>query len=379
MELRSISAGLVLAAAVAAAAQQPPPDAPARERELAAMRQEIARLQAELGDLQGRERGVLVELERVGARLRLRQAELDEVTLQLELTGSAAARAATRLEALRRTHADTRRYLEFRLREIYKRGPGSELRRLVGGGAVEGYLRALNYASWLSERDARALVAYRDETRALRREAELLARETARLESLRDEAAARRDRLVAARREHGAMLTRIRRDRDTRRAALGELESAAARLDELAQGGEAASPGLEVRKFRGLLDPPAEGEISARFGRVVHPRFRTEVPHPGIDIDAPAGADFRAVFGGNVLFASWLRGYGLTVIVDHGDELLSIYAHASVLLVGKGDRVAQGQPLGKVGDTGSLRGPYLYFELRDRGKPVDPATWLRSR
>jgi septal ring factor EnvC (AmiA/AmiB activator) len=110
---------------------------------------------------------------------------------------------------------------------------------------------------------------------------------------------------------------------------------------------------------------------------MVHPRFRTEVPHPGLDIEADAGVDFRAAFDGTVRFASWLRGYGLTVIVDHGQEVLSIYAHASVLLVEKGQHVKRGQVLGKVGDTGSLRGPYLYFEIRERGRPVDPATWLR--
>ena len=80
-----------------------------------------------------------------------------------------------------------------------------------------------------------------------------------------------------------------------------------------------------------------------------------------------------------MVFSDWMRGYGLTVIVDHGGGMLSIYAHASVLLVQQGQQVRRGQLLGKVGDTGSLRGPLLYFELRRDGEPIDPKAWIRAR
>ncbi len=111
----------------------------------------------------------------------------------------------------------------------------------------------------------------------------------------------------------------------------------------------------------------------------MHPRFRTVVPHPGLDIAAPEGSDIRAVFDGTVLYAAWLHGYGLTVLVDHGHGVVSVYAHASVLLVEQGETVVRGQVLGKVGDTGSLEGPLLYFELRVEGRPVDPVAWLRPK
>jgi septal ring factor EnvC (AmiA/AmiB activator) len=136
---------------------------------------------------------------------------------------------------------------------------------------------------------------------------------------------------------------------------------------------------LDVHTFRGLLDWPAEGPVSARFGTVVHPRFKTEVPHPGLDIDAPEGRAFRSVFDGRIAYAAPLTGYGLTVVVEHGNGVVSIYAHASVLVVAAGESVTRGQELGRVGDSGSLRGPYLYFELRDGGRPADPMTWLRRR
>ncbi len=139
------------------------------------------------------------------------------------------------------------------------------------------------------------------------------------------------------------------------------------------------TPELDILQFRGLLDWPAEGEVSAGFGTFIHPRFKTKVPHPGLDIEGRNGDDIRSVFDGRVVFASWMRGYGLTAILEHGGGLLSIYAHASALLVEPGEEVLRGQLLGTIGDTGSLRGPFLYFELRRDGRPIDPAEWLRPR
>jgi septal ring factor EnvC (AmiA/AmiB activator) len=112
---------------------------------------------------------------------------------------------------------------------------------------------------------------------------------------------------------------------------------------------------------------------------MVHPRFKTTVPHPGWDIEAPEGSPFRSVFDGRVAYAAPLHGYGLTVVVDHGQGVASVYAHAAALVVAAGENVARGQELGRVGDSGSLRGTYLYFELREGGKPSDPGRWLRPR
>jgi septal ring factor EnvC (AmiA/AmiB activator) len=97
-----------------------------------------------------------------------------------------------------------------------------------------------------------------------------------------------------------------------------------------------------------------------------------------LDIEAEQGEPITGIFDGTVVYASWLRGYGLTVILDHGEGLVSIYSHASVLLVEKDEQVLRGQVIGQVGDTGSLKGPFLYLEIRENGRAVDPAPWFRS-
>jgi murein hydrolase activator len=130
---------------------------------------------------------------------------------------------------------------------------------------------------------------------------------------------------------------------------------------------------------RGRLAWPADGKVVAEYGAQVHPRFGTKTFRNGIDIEVAEGTDIKAVYPGHVVYTGWFRGYGNLIIVDHGGEYYTLYAHAADIKVNEGDEVKQGQSIGTVGDTGSLQGPRLYFEVRHQGKPQDPAQWLRPK
>jgi murein DD-endopeptidase MepM/ murein hydrolase activator NlpD len=119
--------------------------------------------------------------------------------------------------------------------------------------------------------------------------------------------------------------------------------------------------------------------VVAEYGPQVNPRFGTKTFRNGIDIEAVEGSNIAAVFPGHVVYTGWFRGYGNLIIVDHGGEYYTVYAHAADIRVTEGDEVKQGQIIGTVGDTGSLQGPRLYFEVRHEGKPQDPAQWLRPK
>jgi len=353
------------------------------DERLRRVRAEIERLEGELRALEQRETGLLGRIERLGVEVRLREAELQEVSLRHDAVSEALAGGEARLSELVDAQAERRDYLAFRLREIYKSGPERTLREWVGDDQTADYWSGLRYASVLSERDARTIVAYRADAERIREENTELRATEARLEGVLVDLERARRRQESTRERHTRALQEVREDRRKREAALVELNEAASQLSVLVGSlvgpSSDAAPRLDVRKFRGLLDWPSEGSVSAGFGTIVHPRFKTRVPHPGLDIDGEFGAPIRSIFEGRVVFASWMRGYGLTVILDHGSGLLSIYAHASVILAEKGEFVQQGQRLGTIGDTGSLRGPFLYFELREDGKPVDPSEWLRPR
>ena len=106
----------------------------------------------------------------------------------------------------------------------------------------------------------------------------------------------------------------------------------------------------------------------AEYGPQVNPRFGTKTFRNGIDIEASEGSNITAVFPGHVVYTGWFRGYGNLIIVDHGGEYYTLYAHVADIQVTEGDDVKQGQMIGTVGDTGSLQGPRLYFEVRHAGQ-----------
>jgi septal ring factor EnvC (AmiA/AmiB activator) len=134
-----------------------------------------------------------------------------------------------------------------------------------------------------------------------------------------------------------------------------------------------AAPAGAFASLKGRLDPPVAGKVAARFGakRGDGPSWK------GMFIQATEGAEVRAVAAGRVMFASWMRGYGNLIIIDHGGEYLSIYGNNQSLLKHPGDMVKGGEPIASAGNTGGNEESGLYFELRHLGKAFDPASWVR--
>lgn len=138
----------------------------------------------------------------------------------------------------------------------------------------------------------------------------------------------------------------------------------------------AADSGFRSRKGR-LPFPASGGLLEVGFGKVVNPRFNTVTVQKGVDIRAKLGAPVLSVAQGTIVYSNWLKGYGNLVIVEHGGGYHSLYAHLAHSEVEVGNEVEEGEEIGVVGDTGSLKGSYLYFEIRRGGIAIDPVPWLQ--
>jgi septal ring factor EnvC (AmiA/AmiB activator) len=182
------------------------------------------------------------------------------------------------------------------------------------------------------------------------------------------------------------LLASLRQEKDARLRTLKELEQAALRLqkmiDEMSRRAVVKAPefpaGQGFEGMKGKLEWPVRGQVSSAFGKSKHPEFSAEVFRKGIDIEAPIGEEIRAVEKGRVVFAERFSGYGKMVIIDHGGRYFSVYAHLSEILTKIGDGVKRGETLGRVGDSESLAGSRLYFEMRKDGKSIDPLPWFRK-
>lgn len=130
------------------------------------------------------------------------------------------------------------------------------------------------------------------------------------------------------------------------------------------------APARPVPETKGTLDWPLRGVLYARFGK------KGREPHDGIDLAVPVGTPVKTAQEGDVLYAGEQRGYGLIVIIQHSDRLITLYAHNRDLRVRTGQKVRRGQVVATVGESGKTSGPQLHFEVRVDGKPVDPLDYL---
>jgi septal ring factor EnvC (AmiA/AmiB activator) len=186
--------------------------------------------------------------------------------------------------------------------------------------------------------------------------------------------------LASQQEERQRLLSRIDREAEAQRIALESAERAERDLaDTMTNLAESAAAISGFRDARGRLPWPAQGDVVTGFGRQRHPIYDTYTLSRGIEVGAPAGDPVTAVHAGRVAFADWYSGYGLLVIVDHGSNYFTLYGHLAQVAVRVNDRVDGGQLIGKVGETGSLTGANLYFEVREGADALNPTAWLERR
>lgn len=196
-------------------------------------------------------------------------------------------------------------------------------------------------------------------------------------------------KLNAGQKQRAALLQTIRSKKELALAALAQLKEAAQELDatvkDLQPAGPASSaetPAAESYKpfdaYKGLLSWPVRGKIISLFGPYRDEKYKVMNFQSGINIQAERGEPIRAVSDGYIIFANWFKGFGNMIILDHGNHYYTVYAHLEEVFKVKGDHVQKGEVIATVGDSGSLMGPALHFEVRYHGKPMDPLDWIKK-
>ncbi|MGD9367355.1 MAG: peptidoglycan DD-metalloendopeptidase family protein [Desulfobacteraceae bacterium] len=186
-----------------------------------------------------------------------------------------------------------------------------------------------------------------------------------------------------------SVLQTIRGKKSLELAALKALRKSARELDATIAGIEPLKPGVVVsnasnrqdkpfKAYKGLLRWPVKGKIISFFGPYRDKKFAITNFQSGINIRAERGEPIRSVSDGHVIFSNWFKGFGNMMIIDHGDHYYTVYAHLEEVFKVKGDRVDKGEVIATVGDSGSMKGPALHFEVRHHGKPIDPLKWIQK-
>lgn len=359
------------------------------QRDAGQARAELAELEREIANITAAQRKR--EAERGTVQARLREAELALGQLREEQRQNARAIDTSRgeiqaLEAQQNTlnssAAAQQGAVAAELREVWKSQGGNQLKLLLEESDPQRFARMLAYYRYLLGARSKLLDSYRETLAELAAVESRLAARQAQLDEQRQSLAHREEQLATAqsRRQQAlqdienalasdaATLEARENDREQLEGLLAELEAALARRipEEGVQPFSAA---------KGQMNWPVDGRITRRFGSS---RNQGKMRWQGVRLRAESGSTVTAIHQGRVVFADWLRGSGLLLVIDHGEGYMSLYAHNESLLREVGDWVRAGAAVATVGDSGGQDEAGLYFEIRKDGKPTDPQQWCRG-
>ena len=304
-----------------------------------------------------------------------------EVTLSINnLTGRANALSGDQAR-LKQSVEKERALLVSLLQEQYRKGRQPRLKMILSGTEPQTVDRMLRYYDHLSDVLKKRVTNYQtllgdfDQNRAdlSATESQLLSEKQALVEQ--------ETRLEQAYRKRLKTLDEIKRDIGSEKNQLTKLEQDRKQLESLLVEIEQSlkdnfvdidTP--QIAKRKGKLDWPVSGKLALKYGSK-----KSTLSSDGIFISSDSGKAVRVVHPGRVVFSEWLKGYGLLIIVDHGDDYLSLYGHNQSLLRNTGDWVQAGETLSLTGSSGGYDQTGLYFSLRHNGKSFNPVPWLNKK
>ena len=291
------------------------------------------------------------------------------------------ARLGEQRSGLQQQQKQQQEVLAQQLVSAYTRG-GHDYTKLLlsqsGAGQLE---RVLAYYGFLNEARVQAIDAVKETRFALLQVEEELGKRESELKALLDRQQQERDDLRSSKSQRERALNRLQRDMKRSQQQLAQLQESEQTLKTVIAEARQVKPSVSrgpvvakgLGRQQGQLSWPVKGRLAKRFGEERQGGLRWK----GVMLSASEGSSVNAVADGNVVYADWVKGFGLLLVVDHGEGYMSIYGHNQALLKQAGDGVRAGEAVALVGKSGGHAEPGLYFEIRHQGEAVDPARWCR--
>ncbi|MCR5347872.1 MAG: peptidoglycan DD-metalloendopeptidase family protein [Fretibacterium sp.] len=286
--------------------------------------------------------------------------------------------------------------MRHRLVDMYKYGASEEMNLVMASENVFEASRAIHLLQVIASHDASLLSQLQVRCQNMELSRTTIDSQRAQLREQSQALQTQRNKYQSTIRQTNAFISDIRKQKALAEKASRETEEAQKAVGHTIQtlmqrkkeqsarqkksGGGAPQGGKDYLAGKGrgsMFDWPVRGKITSGYGQRTHPVFRTKILHSGLDIAAPANTPVKAAAGGEVLFDGWLKGYGQVVILDHGRNYTTVYAHLNSTSVREGQVVKAGSVIGRVGKTGTATGYHLHFEVRMNGATRNPLDYLR--
>jgi len=359
---------------------------------LDSVRTEIDSRRRKIRELEKAEGSTLDRLHYLEANIAASRHYLLLLSQKIDSTGAAVRLIGDSLEKAGAELADRRRLMRERLRRAYMVPRESQLMVFFMARSPAEAIQRARYLEAVHAYDCGLAEKIGIEQTNFNTQKALGEARRTELAELLDEKTGEKDQLVQEEAQRRAIVKDIRSKKKAYLAKIAELEVARKELDRVIKVLEQkhryaaprkhplpGAPAAGFEKLKGDLPWPVEGPVLARFGKIVHPVYKTVITNNGIDIGAAEGQGVKCIAEGSVLYTGSMRGLGRLVIVDHGNGYLTVYADLEQIGVATGQKVEAGTVVGKAGEATGENGVQVHFEIRKSTDSLDPQQWLSRR
>jgi septal ring factor EnvC (AmiA/AmiB activator) len=361
-----------------------PASAANEQQRLQQLRSNISELRQDIGSDKQQQTRLQKELKRLEKQVADANHRLRDTEEQLARQRQAQQQLQAESNALNQKLERQKQLLSQQLRASYTPSEQQTLKLLLNQTSPAEAGRILTYYGYFSRAQLHTIEATRSSIDKLQETDKKLQQGRDKLEALKHQQQQEQDELAEHKAEHKTLLGKLNNriqgnerslatmlaDEQALTKLLRELEAKQAKAAKEAKGKNVPDSG----KLKGKLQWPTKGKIEHSFG---DSRNQGRMTWQGVMISGEEGQEIRAISSGKVVFADWMRGYGLLLIIDHGNNLMSLYGHNQSLYKKTGDNVGDNEAVAALGSSDNGNEAALYFELRHKGKPVDPEKWLR--
>lgn len=349
------------------------------------LQKEREQLQQNIKDLDLKKTSILSQLDQIGFEKKLIQNDITGYTLQVEKANRELAAVQKKIPPLKAKLEKEKASVSQILVTLYKFGDMSYLDFLFKATDVADLMSESKHLSLLAQYQEDIILSFMQTLNELKEAEERIEAKKQEVSDLLSQSRNKKQDLDNQERKNRAFIQNINQDKKTHLKTLEELKVRAEQLQKLInrlikEKSSLPFTIIPLYENKGSLPWPVPGKVVTTFGIERHPTFKTVTQNNGIEISADKNSTILAIHPGKVVYADYFQGfYGNLIILDHGLAYYSMYGHCSDFKVQKGDIVTTGQPIAIVGDTGSLKGTALYFQINFKTDPLNPLQWLKGR
>jgi len=337
----------------------------------------------EVKDARSKETSIRTKIDDISNKIDTKENELKKYDKQIYKSQAEISNLEDEIQQLSNKLTKRNRYLNERIRALHKRQYGGDSLVLMTADDYQDLVKKSKYISLLAYYDGKVIKKYSSDIRDIHAKKQIMEDINSNLKKRKDTAKTKKDNLQSARIQKDRMLAMVKNKRLVQEQKIKALQESSKRLQDMVRKLKNRTIpesilGKGFKSSKGGLSWPVNGIVLTPYGEYTDTELETTVFRNGIEINAKEGDKARAVAGGRVVYANSFEGYGNLLIIDHGSGYHSLYGNLSDMAMKTGELLIAGMEVGTATTSKTLNVPSVYFEIRYKGKPVDPMPWLKK-